>query len=182
MRGVIFTVLCDMLEEQYGLGFVNEVIAEAELPSGGVYTAGGNYAPEEVDVIVALLERKLEVPKEFILRRYGEYLLGALSTDFPMFFKVDSLKEFLLGVDGYIHVEVVKLYPDSALPSFDYQDHGDNTLTMVYRSDRKMCHLAEGLIEGAARYFKEDCSLVQSTCMHRGDDCCTFDMVFYDRQ
>lgn len=179
MRGVIFTILCDMLEEQHGLSFLNEVIDQANLESGGIYTAGGNYPPEEVDQIVLLLERKLGVPKEFILRNYGEYLLGALSTTFPHFFEVDTLKQFLLGVHDYIHVEVTKLYPDSSLPEFEYADDATEKLTMIYHSERKMCHLAEGLIAGAAHYFKEEYSLVQSTCLHRGDDSCQFDLVFY---
>ncbi|MGH1374039.1 MAG: heme NO-binding domain-containing protein [Cellvibrionaceae bacterium] len=179
MRGVIFTILCDMLEEQHGLPFLNRVIDQANLESGGAYTAGGNYPPEEVDKIVLLLERKLEVPKEFILRSYGEYLLGALAKTFPHFFEVDNLKDFLLGVHGYIHVEVTKLYPDSNLPEFEYSDNNPDRLTMVYRSERKMCHLAEGLIAGAAQYYEEEYSLVQSTCLHRGDDSCQFDLVFY---
>lgn len=179
MRGVIFTILCDMLEEQHGLEFLNDVIAQANLESGGIYTAGGNYPPEEVDKIVLLLERKLEVPKEFILRSYGEYLLGALSKTFPHFFEVDTLREFLLGVHGYIHVEVTKLYPDSNLPEFEYSADSTDHLSMIYHSERKMCHLAEGLIAGAAHYFEEDYSLVQSRCLHRGDEACQFDLVFY---
>ncbi len=179
MRGVIFTILCDMLEEQHGLSFLNEVIAEANLASGGIYTAGGNYPPEEVDAIVVLLAKKLDIPKEFILRSYGEYLLGALAKTFPHFFEVDDLKQFLLGVHSYIHVEVTKLYPDSNLPQFEYADQAPEKLIMHYHSERKMCHLAEGLIAGAAQYFKEEYSLVQSSCMHRGDPNCTFDLVFY---
>jgi Haem-NO-binding len=180
VRGVIFTILCDMLEEQHGLSFLNEVIDQANLESGGIYTAGGNYPPEEVDEIVLLLERKLDIPKEFILRSYGEYLLGALAKTFPLFFEVETLKEFLLGVHDYIHVEVTKLYPDSNLPDFKYLDGATDKLTMIYRSERKMCHLAEGLIAGAAVYFEEEYSLLQSRCMHRGDEVCEFDLVFYE--
>jgi len=179
VRGVIFTVLCDMLEEQHGLSFLNEVIDQANLESGGIYTAGGDYPSEEVDKIVLLLERKLGVPKEFILRSYGEYLLGALVTSFPHFFEVEGLKQFLLGVHDYIHVEVTKLYPDSRLPDFRCADQELSQLTMTYYSERKMCHLAEGLIAGAARHFNEEYSLVQSRCLHRGDDSCQFDLVFY---
>lgn len=180
MRGVIFTVLCDMLEEMRGLAFVNEVLEEANLESGGIYTAGGNYPPEEVDKIVDLLEIKFELPKEFILRSYGEFLLNALSQKFPHFFETDSLKQFLLGVHDYIHVEVTKLYPQSDLPDIHYKDDETDSLIMIYQSERRMCFLAEGLIAGAATYFKQEYSLLHSTCMHRGDEHCTFEIKFYE--
>lgn len=182
MRGVILTNLCDMIEERYGLKFLNDVIENAGLPSGGIYTSGGNYDGAEIVSIVKTLEKLLGIPQEFIVRSYGEYLAIKLSEAFPAFFKVEGLKAFLKTVDHHIHVEVEKLYPNSELPKFTFEDQGGNTLIMRYYSSRKMCHLAEGLIEGSARFFNEECSLVHSTCMHRGDECCTFEMAFYDAE
>ncbi|BFM15402.1 heme NO-binding domain-containing protein [Maricurvus nonylphenolicus] len=182
MRGVILTNLCDMIEERYGLKFLNDVIDASQLPSGGIYTAGGNYDGAEVASIVATLEKLLGIPQEFIIRNYGEFLAIKLSEAFPAFFEVDGLKAFLKTVDHHIHVEVEKLYPESELPKFTFEDPGDNKLVMHYYSSRKLCHLAEGLIEGAAKYFNEECSLVHSTCMHRGDEYCTFEMAFYEAE
>jgi len=48
-------------------------------------------------------------------------------------------------VDELIHVEVKKLYKDAQLPEFNYEDHIDDKLTMIYRSPRKLCFLSEGL-------------------------------------
>jgi len=107
-------------------------------------------------------------------------MLTRLAVMFPAFFEVKNLKTFLLSIDRYIHVEVNKLYPDSSFPSFRYQDGGEQELTIYYSSSKKLCFLAEGLIEGAAKHFNNECSLIHSTCMHRGDDCCTFELNFYD--
>jgi len=181
LRGIVFTLLVEMLEEQQGLAFLNSVLAEADLPSGGAYTSGGNYELSELSEILNCLERRLDIPVEFLLRNYGEYMLPRLALMFPNFFEVENLKTFLLSIDRRIHVELKKLYPNSSLPSFNYQDTGEKGLTIYYRSSKKLCFLAEGLIEGAAKHFNSECSLIHSTCMHRGDANCTFELEFYDR-
>lgn len=170
-----------MVEERYGLKFLNDVLASSVLPSGGVYTVGGDYDAGEVASIMEVMEKRLGIPQEFIVRSYGEYLAQGLAQSFPAFYDADNLKSFLKSIDHRIHVEVEKLYPGSELPVFSYRDDGDNQLTMFYRSGRKLCHLAEGLIEGSARHFNEECSLVHSTCMLRGDEYCTFEMKFYEK-
>ncbi len=182
MRGVILTNLCDMIEERYGLKFLNDVLASSVLASEGVYTVGGNYDADELFAIMETMEKLLGIPQEFILRSYGEFLALGLAKSFPAFFEADHLKAFLKTIDHHIHIEVEKLYPGSELPKFSYVDHGGNELVMHYSSKRKLCHLAEGLIEGSAGYFNEECSLVHSTCMHRGDECCTFEMKFYEKE
>jgi len=181
VRGIIFTQLSAMIEQEQGMAFYNRMLEEIQLPSGGVYTAGGNYDPAEIYSILAFLENALGIPQQFILRRFGEFLLKGLASLFPNFFEVESLKAFLLTIDRHIHVEVKKLYPDSELPTFQYLDEEDNRLTIYYNSSKKMCSLAEGLIEGSARYFNQDCSLLHTTCMHRGDDHCTLELEFYAR-
>jgi len=171
-----------MIEEQQGLAFLNSVIEESKLPSGGSYTQGGQYDPIEIHAILACMERRLGIPEEFLLRSFGEYLLVSMAGLYPVFFEVEDLKHFLLSVDRHIHVEVEKLYPDSDLPTFEYRDEGGSDLTIFYRSKKKLCALAEGLISGASRHFEEDCSLIHSTCMHRGDPQCTFELSIYDKK
>jgi predicted hydrocarbon binding protein len=64
------------------------------------------------------------------------------------------------------------LYPGASVPSFEYQLSSDRKLTIIYSSAKKMCALAEGLIEGAAVYYGEPIIIQQSKCMLRGDSCC----------
>jgi predicted hydrocarbon binding protein len=86
-------------------------------------------------------------------------------------------KPFLLTLDQVIHVEVRKLYSDAGLPEFKYQDENDNELVMLYRSPRKLCALAEGLMAGAAKHFNSDYQLKHDICMHNGDDHCRFELT-----
>ena len=89
-----------------------------------------------------------------------------------------NAKEFLKTVHSIIHVEVKKLHPDAELPSFEYRDTGDNKLEMTYRSPKKLCVFAEGLIEGCGEHYKEKITYKQSKCCNDGADCCVFELEF----
>ena len=75
---------------------------------------------------------------------------------YSQFFEnVNSCFEFLGNIDTYIHVEVLKLYPDAELPNFEVLEQTDSSLIMQYESKRSMADLAYGLMEAAAEHFKE---------------------------
>ena len=49
---------------------------------------------------------------------------------------------------------------------------------MGYRSKRKLCALAEGMIDGAAGYYAQVVTIEQPLCMNRGDDKCELVCTF----
>ena len=49
---------------------------------------------------------------------------------------------------------------------------------MGYRSPRKMCSFAEGLLLGAADHFAERLTIEQPFCMKRGDPQCVLECTF----
>ena len=59
----------------------------------------------------------------------------------------------LKTVDGVIHVEVRKLYDDTYLPVFQYQEPAEDQLIITYYSKRKLYPFMEGLIEGVSLHF-----------------------------
>jgi Haem-NO-binding len=60
------------------------------------------------------------------LRSFGKHLFGRFVCNYPQFFGgINSALTFLANIEGYIHVEVRKLYPDAELPSLTApQSHG----------------------------------------------------------
>ena len=99
----------------------------------------------------------------------------------PQFFEGHTdLKSFLLTVDRVIHVEVRKLHPGAELPQFDYEDESDKELTMIYTSPRKLCFLAEGLIDASAKHFNTKYELDHTECMHNGADSCNLKIKILD--
>jgi heme-NO-binding protein len=97
---------------------------------------------------------------------------------YPGFFEPhQTTLEFLLTLNEIIHPEVRKLYPGAEVPVFDHSV-SDHRLTMGYKSDRKLCMFAEGLIEGAAAHYEEELTVKQPTCMNRGDERCVLEISF----
>lgn len=160
MKGVVFTEFLDMVEDKFGYEMVDTLLDSNDLPSGGVYTAVGTYQHAEMVQLVTTLsqESKLDVPT--LLKTYGKHLFGTFKKGYPAFINAASNGfDFLESIEQYIHVEVRKLYPDAELPSFETRRLQDQTLEMIYRSERKMADFAEGLIEGTMEHFGEKATI-----------------------
>ena len=179
MKGSIFKHFESFVTDNWGDELFDEILDGVELQTEGPFLGPGNYPDEDLLAIVAATIERLQIPLPDALRAFGKDLFGRLAADAPFSLEgVDDLKSFLQTVDGVIHVEVKKLAPDANLPRLQCEDTGPGRLTMQYRSDRQFCQLFLGLAEGAAERFATELRAVETTCTHRGDDCCTFEMEF----
>jgi hypothetical protein len=96
-----------------------------------------------------------------------------LAARYPVFLnQSDNLRDFLISVGSVIHIEVQKLYDNPNLPTFSYDTSRDDQLIMRYKSPRKLCVLAEGLMRGASEYYKTPIEIDHPVCMHKGSDHC----------
>ncbi len=181
MKGVVFDILNEMVEEKFGFEAWEKILELAGLD--GIYVTTETYSDEELFKLVAAAETVCGIPAKDLVKDFGRFMLPSFVKSHPVFFTGQpTLRDFLLTVDRVIHVEVRKLYPDAGLPTFDYEKGAAedlSKLTMIYKSPRKLCALSEGLIDGAATYFEEDYSLEHSVCMHNGDDHCELKMRFF---
>ncbi len=145
----------------------------------GVYTSLGSYPDAELYRLVGAAVEALGVDAGTILRWFGREALPLLAAQYPEFFALHtSTRAFVLTLNDIIHPEVRKLYPGADVPDFEFDASVPDRLAMTYRSHRKLCAFAEGLIEGAAGHFGEQVTIVQPTCMHRGDAACVLDIAF----
>ncbi|NJB82455.1 heme NO-binding domain-containing protein [Wenyingzhuangia aestuarii] len=154
MKGIVFTEFLELVEEQFGIETVQQIIDQCELSTEGIYTAVGTYSHKDIFMMVQKLSELKEIPIPELLKVYGKYFFTVLSNGYPQFMKEKDLFSFLDSIDNYIHVEVLKLYPDAELPKFD-SEIIDNKMTLLYQSTRKMSDFAIGLILGAAEYYNE---------------------------
>ena len=156
MKGMIFTSFLYLVEEQYGLEMVYEVIAEAAPESGGIYTTVGNYDHTELIDMIVVLSKKINVSVVHLTKTFGMYLFAELIAAYPQW--IDGLNSsfaLLHKVDGFIHGEVKKLYPDASPPTFKCTDYTDTSMEVIYQSPRCLGAVAEGLIQGCAAYYGE---------------------------
>lgn len=156
MKGVIFTEFLEMVEARFGLELTDRIIEGSALSTGGAYTSVGTYDAREMGRLVGQLSGETGIAVPDLLKVFGEHLFTRLATGYPHFLDgVDSAFGLLMRIEGVIHPEVLKLYPDAELPQFDIQRTGPEQMMMVYRSPRGLADLAEGLIRGCAAWFNE---------------------------
>ena len=172
MQGIIFTTLAEMIEEKFDLRTLQIILDKAQLEDDA-FVSTSIYPDSSLVRIVESASEVSGIAVPDLVRSYGEYLFGHfVEMHEDMIIEAGNLKNFLLQIDSVIHVEVSKLYPGSSLPIFEYEDIDERHLVMIYKSPRKMCHLAEGLVAGAANYFNKKFVLKQTQCMHLGSDQC----------
>ena len=156
MKGIVFTEFFEMVEAKFSPELVDRILDTAALPSGGVYTAVGTYDHREMIELVSCLSKETGINCADLLRSFGLYMFERFYILFPQYFKdISSSFEFLERIEGYIHVEVRKLYPEAELPSFACDTSEPGHLSLTYRSTRPFAVLAEGLIRGCVAHYGE---------------------------
>jgi hypothetical protein len=156
MKGIIFTEFLEMVEQNFGLQTVDQIIEASELPSEGVYTSVGTYDFNEMVQLLTNLSRKVDTPAADLLHTFGLYLFSRLQVAHPDVVSSYSDPIQLVGsIEDHIHVHVRKLYPDAELPSFTILEKSDNRLTLIYESSRGLYTFCKGLIEAAFSHFNQ---------------------------
>ncbi|MCU1450591.1 MAG: Heme binding protein [Acidimicrobiales bacterium] len=177
MKGIIFNVVEEVVTDRYGDDVWDSLLEAADLE--GSYTSLGSYPDDHLIRLVAAASDALSLPPDDVVRALGEGAIPLLAARYPQFFEPhSSAGSFLLTLNNIIHPEVKKLYPGASVPDFDYGEADNGDLVIGYRSERKMCALAEGFIAGAARHYGEDVTLGQAQCMNRGDEKCLIQVTF----
>lgn len=162
MKGIVFSEFIEMVESVFSPEMADTILDVADPPSGGAYTAVGTYDHKELIALVQALAEQTGKPAHQLVHQFGEHLAGRFVTLYPGFFEgVEDTFAFLETIEGHVHKEVKKLYPDAELPRFETRREGE-TLRMTYRSTRPFADLAEGLIEGCAHHFGDRLQISRS--------------------
>lgn len=177
MKGIVFNLLEECVTGEYGEATWDSLLDAAGLD--GAYTSLGSYSDGDLFKLVAAASSALSVPSDEIVRWFGRSAIPLLSDAYPGFFESHhSTRPFLLTLNDIIHPEVRKIYPGADVPEFDFDASSEKVLVMGYRSKRRLCAFAEGLIEGATAHYGEQAAIEQPECMHRGDERCVFEISF----
>ena len=161
MKGIVFTEFLEMVEEKYGLETVDHIIENANLESKGVYTAVGTYSFSEMLELLQNLSLKTEISTDDLLLVYGTHFFNMMHKNYQIFFSsYNDPISLLSSIENHIHVEVLKLYPDAELPTFEVVERKENILIMIYKSNRAMHYFGLGLMHKTFEYFNSKADIV----------------------
>ena len=174
MKGIVFTELLTMAEQAVGETAVDEVLEQLDLSSGGVFTSVGFYPCSDLIAIVGGLCPRTGKSEAELQRAFGGWMLRYFVAHYPeVFASKPGPLEMLASVDGEIHVEVRKLYPDAELPRFETQRRGTGEMQMIYTSTRPLTAFCHGLIEACVAHYGQRATV---QCTARPPDGAVFDI------
>jgi hypothetical protein len=175
VKGIVYNLLEECVSREYGEDTWDGLLDSAGVD--GVYTSLGSYPDEDLFALVAAASDALGQPADGIIRWFGRSAMPLLAGRDPGFFEPHGdTRAFVLTLNGIIHPEVRKLYPGADVPVFSFDISSEDVLVMEYSSTRKLCALAEGLLEGAAVHYGEQIAIGQPRCMLRGDERCVLEI------
>lgn len=172
MHGLILSSFVSFLQETYT--GVDRVVA-----SGPTFAASEAYPDEE---FMGLLERaaaELDTSPHDLGRAFGRFAgRHTFARLYPEFYAANrGTRTFLLEVEQKIHDLVRATIPQAAPPRLHVAPFGDDGVVVSYTSERRLCSMAEGLIEGVADYYGENIETDHAPCMLRGDLACALFVV-----
>lgn len=158
MKGLVFNELLDFIERRDGLACVDSVLTAAH--AEGVYVGVGAYDHGEFHRLIDGWSEFTGRPRKELLIAFGEHMCATLVARFPAFSEqcTDAF-DLLTRLDGEIHVEVLKLFPDADLPSIQVTVLNPRTLQLDYASHRNLADFAQGMIQGCINHFGEKISV-----------------------
>ena len=181
MKGVIFVIFEDFVTETWGAETFEDLLDACPPAAREPFVSPRTYPDELIVTMLTVACEKLSVTPAEALRAFGKFAFGGLTKRYPAFLEgVEHPRQLLLAVHDIIHVEVKKLMEGATPPNLYYEDvDGDpDRLIIHYESERGLCMLMEGLLDGVADHFGVGIQYEQTSCTHRGDPRCTFEIQF----
>ncbi len=161
MKGIVFTEFLDLVEDKFGLEVLDKIITQSNLESGGIYTSVGTYKFSEMLQLLQHLSAHTDISIDDLLLVYAEHFFGVLEESYPgLLATYKDPIEMLSSIENHIHVEVRKIYPDAELPTFEVLEKTEDSLVMVYKSNRAMHHFGLGLMNKTFEHFNSTATIV----------------------
>lgn len=179
MQGIIFNALEEFVLENAGMETWNKVIENSKVASEGVYTSGVSYDDAEIVSLATALCEQLGVPLEDGLRMFGAFLFGFLLNKGPIeLSNYKNAQSLLKDLEEVVHQDVKRIHPDAYTPFFQYFPQSESKGELIYYSKRKLCVVAEGLLQGAAQHYGQTIIIEHTDCMHNGSEKCHWQVEF----
>jgi len=181
MKGIINKGIQELVKVKFGAEAWDKVKKRAKCEEPFFLTIE-DY-PDQMTLALANAASEVSgLPLETVLIEFGEFWVSNIGAkSYPTFFNLagKTAREFLLNMDR-VHKLVTKNIANAKPPSFEYDELPDGRLLMHYHSERRLCLVLRGLIQGVGIYFDEKLQVKEIACVSKGDPRCTMEVTFHD--
>jgi predicted hydrocarbon binding protein len=171
MHGIIFAELRKYIETRLGPTVWESVTAQAGVDQ--TFLATSTYPDEQAMRLVSAAGAIAERPVPELLEEFGEFIAPDLLEVYKPLIKPEwSALDLLERTEETIHTVVRIREPGAAPPQLHCTRVSPDEVVVLYRSRRRLCAVAKGIIRGIARHYHERVQVTEETCMHRGASEC----------
>lgn len=169
MHGIILKGLKDFVVETYDQGTWDQIREEAAIERT-LYVPVTEYPDEHVFALVeAASELSGEEPAD-LLRAFGRYIVPGLVQTYGVHVDGDwTGLDLVENVERYIHEALrSKNISEFDPPSIHARRIDEGTVVVEYDSDRQLCDVAVGIVQGVGEFYDEPLEVDERQCMHDG--------------
>jgi hypothetical protein len=172
MHGAIFTELQKFATTAFGADVWRQVCDEAGV-GPRVYLPVATYPDAEAVALVGAASRLSGKPADELLGAFGEHLVAPLVRTYSTLVRPEwRTLDLLEHVESTVHRVVRLRDPGATPPELACERASGDEVVIRYKSPRRLCALALGLIRGVARHYTESVEIRESACMHDGAPHC----------
>jgi len=173
MHGVIHRRLKQYVEERMPDGAWDRVVDHAGVEPK-LYLPVAHYPDEEFTSMVDAIADLSGHEAETVRRDFGRFLAPEILSTFSAHVKGEwSLLDLLEHLDE-VYEEIESQNEDNDPPTVSCDRVVSDMAVLTYESERKLCEVGLGVIEGLAKEYDEEISIEEDRCMLDGDDHCEF--------
>jgi Haem-NO-binding len=173
MHGIVLTELQEFVTRHHGLPAWREVQRRAGLPPK-VYIPAATYPDGDVVALVGAASALTGTPVPDLLEAFGAGLVpGLLQIYGRMVKKGWKTLDLLEHTESAMHTVVRRQTPGADPPQLSCVRTDPDRVVIVYKSSRRMCAVAKGIIRGVAAHFGDRVAISETDCMLKGDPQCT---------
>jgi predicted hydrocarbon binding protein len=172
MHGMVFGELQNFVVSAHGQEGWKALLEKADL-SKRVYLAVNEYPDAEIATLVRCASEMTGRESAKILEAFGEFIVPSLLKMYGHLLKPEwKTLEVINNTEGAVHTVVRVKNQGAKPPLLKTRREGKNAVVLIYHSPRQMCSLAIGIAHGLARHFKENITVHETQCMHKGAASC----------
>lgn len=173
MNGVFHRGLKEFVVEQYGRDVWDEA-REAAGVERQVYLPVDTRPDAEFISLVETVPAQVDESPFELLERFGRFLTERLLETYGARVVSDDWGsiDLLASVETEIHEPLRNHNAELNPPKLAVTREGDDRVTMLYESPRRLCPIARGIALGVGDQYGDDLAVTEERCMHRGDPQC----------
>ena len=176
MHGLILSELRRFLHARLGEAAWPALVEKARV-GRTTYLISETYPDAEVVALVTTASQITGVPAGALLEDFGEFIVPTLLKTYRAFVKPTwRTLDVLEHTEQNIHKAVRLRDAGAEPPRLHVTRPNPDEVQIVYRSERKLCAVAKGIVNGIAKHYGDAVEVAESTCMVNGDPACTINV------